>query len=137
MTLWDELGGECERQRNSIIVTDANTDTQIIRVPWSAPANKQGMLEKLIISNQHAANETLIKLFDAEVITSGTPGTTLPPVRGTAAAPLIPWLNLAAGTQLAFDVDTCPNVEILSGLAVQTTEQPVYIYAQILVFARG
>ena len=135
--LWTELGGRCERQKNTVVITSANTDTQIIRVPWTAPINKQGVLEKLIISNQHATDEALIKLFDAELVTSGTPGTTLPPVRGTAAAPLIPWFNLAAGTQLVLDADSCPNVDILSGLACQVTNQPVHIYAQILVFARG
>ena len=135
--LWNELGGKCERQRNTVVITDANQDVQVIRVPWSAPLNKQGVLEKLIISNQHASAEALIKFFDSDEITTGTPGSTLPPVRGTAAAPLIPWFNLAAGTQLVLDSDSCPNVQLLSGLSVQVTQQPVQIYAQILVFARG
>lgn len=137
MGLWEERGGRCERQKNMVIVTSANTDTQIVRVPWSPPANKQGQLELLIISNQHAANSALIKLFDAELVTSGTPGSTLPPVRGTAAAPLIPYFNLAAGSQIVLDKNSCPNVDILSGLACQVTEQPIQIYAQVIVFARG
>lgn len=137
MDLWQELEGKCERQRATVVVTDANQDTQVILVPWTAPINKQGVLEKLIISNQHATDEALIKFFDADVVTSGTPGTTLPPVRGTAAAPVMPWWNLLAGTQIVLDIDTCPNIQLLSGLAVQVTNQPVHIYAQILVFARG
>jgi len=135
--LFEELGGECERQYGNVIVTDANTDTQVIRPPWTAPANKFGILELIIVSNQHASAETLIKFFDSELVTSGTPGTTLPPVIGTAAAPLIPWFNLAAGSQLILDKNSCPNIPILGGLSVQTTQQPVHVYAQIVVKSRG
>lgn len=137
MGLFEELGGECERQSNCVIVTAANTDTQVIRPPWTAPANKYGVLEMLIISNQHATLDALVKFFDAEEVTSGTPGTTLPPDRGTAAAPLIPWFNVAAGTQIVLDKNSCPNIQLLSGLSVQCTNQPVQIYAQIVVKARG
>lgn len=137
MGLIEELGGECERQYNSVIVTVANTDTQVIRPSWTAPANKYGVLELIIVSNQHASADTLIKFFDSEIVTSGTPGVTLPPVRGTAAAPLIPWFNLAAGSQMILDKNSCPNITLLGGLSVQTTQQPVHIYAQIIVKARG
>jgi hypothetical protein len=135
MTLWEELNGHCERQTNTVIVTATNTDTQVIRVPWTAPANKSGILESLFISNQAA--DTIVKIFDAELITTGTPGTTLPPVRGTAAAPLLPWINVLASSQFVLDKQTCPNIPVLSGIAVQVTTQPVHIFASILVVPRG
>ncbi len=133
MGLFEELGGECERQWNTAIVTVANTDTQVIRAPWTLPAGKQAILELLQMSNQNAAG-TIVKFFDAELVTAGTPGVTIPPVRGTAAAPLLPWYNVGANAQLNLGKNDCPNITILGGLACQVTQVPVHIYAQIVVY---
>lgn len=132
--LFEELGGECERQGNSVIITAANTDTQIIRPPWTLPAAKSAVLEMLIVSNQNTTTEAIVKLFDAELVTAGTPGVTIPPVRGTAAAPLLPFINVPANTQVWVGKNECPNIPILGGLACQVTQQPVHIYAQVVVY---
>lgn len=128
--LADVIGGE--RQENHVIVAANNTDTQVFIVPWFT-ANKVGILEKLVISNQHASTEAIVKFFDEDITTSGTSGTNKPSARGTAAAPIMPWINVPAGTQIWLGYNECPNVRLQGGLSCQVTSNPVHIYAQVVV----
>lgn len=127
----DVIGGE--RQENFVNVSAANINTQIILVPWSA-ANKQGILEKLIITNNNAG-AAVVKFFDEDIVTTGTSGTNKPPARGTAALPTImPNIPLAIGEKLILGANECPNVRIQGGLACQATVTDVHIFAQVIVY---
>ena len=137
MGLWEELYGKCERQTKTTILTATNTDSQVILVPWSAPANKQGILEQLHVSNT-TAGAGVIKLFDADITTGGAaPSATKPTYVGSAAAPILPWYNFAANGNIILDQNSCPHIPLIGGLACQVTVQPVHLFASILVFSRG
>jgi hypothetical protein len=134
MGLFEELGGECERQYKTVILTTTNTDSQIILVPWTPPANKQAILECLHVSNT-TAGAGIVKLFDADVTTGGAaPSATKPSYIGSAAAPILPWYNVGANANLILDVNSCPHITLQGGLACQVTVQPTHIFASIVVF---
>jgi hypothetical protein len=131
MGIYNDVIG-AERQENFVNVGTANTPTQVILVPWSA-ANKQGILEKVVISNQNAS-AAIVKFFDEDVTTSGTSGTNKPSARGTAAAPIHPWINVPAGTQVFIGENECANIRLQGGLAAEATQTTVQIYAQVIVY---
>lgn len=102
--------------------------TQICLIPWTAPANANGWLEKLVISNQNVSNATL-NIWDADITSSGT----VPTARGSNTAPLIPTFNIAAGTQVYLGYDLCPNIDIQAGLVGQASQTTVWVQAQIVI----
>jgi hypothetical protein len=128
MGLREDYGGEV--QEKTTIITAANTNTQLFLVPWVPPAIKQGVLEMLVISNQQAVNEAIVKIWDQDITSSGT----VPPARGAVATPLIPPINVPAGTQVWLGIGSCPNIKILAGLTAQSTQDTVTIYAQAVVY---
>lgn len=105
------------------------TATQVMMVSWQPPAQSYGVLEKLVISNQNAGAGT-VALHDADITSTGTAGVTKPPVRGSAANPIVPTINIAANSQLYLGFDNCPNVKIIGGLVATLSVQPMEIYAQ-------
>lgn len=128
MGLKEDYGGEV--QEKTTIITGANADTQLFLVPWVPPAVKQGVLMKLAISNQQAANEAIVKIWDEDITSTGT----VPPARGAAATPLIPPINVPAGTQVWIGELDCPNIKILAGLTAQSTQTTVTVYVQAVVY---
>src|SRR5215510_944213 len=137
MGVWEQLNGKCERQTKFVNLTNVNTDSQVILVPWTAPANKQAILEQLHMSNT-TGGAGIVKFFDADITTGGAPpSATKPTYVGTAAAPIIPWYNLAANGTLVLGEDSCPHIPLIGGLACQVTVQPTHIFASIIVFSRG
>lgn len=122
-----------ERQENFVNVSAANVNTQVILVPWTA-ANKQGILEKLVICNNNVG-AAVVKFFDEDIVSTGVSGTNKPTARGTAAAPaILPWIPLAIGEKLVLGENECPNIRIQGGLACQSTVTDVHIYAQVVVY---
>lgn len=132
MGLREDYAGEL--QEKTTIITNANTDTQIFLVPWTPPFNKQGVLEAIAISNQQASAAAVVKIWDADITSGLVAGTTKPAARGSAAAPLLPPINVPAGTQVWIGVGSCPNIKIAGGLAAQATQTTVTVYAQVVVY---
>lgn len=110
------------------VALSTSAGTQIILIPWTAPANANGWLEKLVISNQSGSPAT-VNFWDADLVSSGT----VPPARGSNSNPLIPTINIAAGAQVFLGYDLCPNVDLQAGLVGQASQASVQVWAQVVI----
>lgn len=107
----------------------ASTPTQILMIPWTPPANANGWLEKLVISNQNVGAATL-NIWDADITSAGT----VPTARGSNALPIIPTINIASGAQVFLGYDLCPNIDIQGGLVGQASVATgVWVLAQVVL----
>jgi hypothetical protein len=121
------------------LITAANTDTQIYKVAWTTPVNAYAILEKMIISNQNTT-PAIVLITDQDIVSTGTK----PPIRGSAANPIIPPINVAAGAQVILGNDLCPNPDFHAGVAAQSNTAgagannsatgSIYIFVQMIEY---
>jgi len=128
VALLTQLPGLERQIAPAVLMTTGGTAYQIFLVPWTSPANANGYLEKLIISNQNAAAGT-INFWDADITSTGT----VPTARGSNAAPLIPTINVGAGAQVFLGYDLCPNVDLQAGLVAQASNATWWVQAQVVL----
>ena len=118
------------RETYSVVVTSANSNFQLARMPWADPINKIGRLKKVTISNLDGAGAT-VHMWDQD-LSSSTPTT-----RGSAGTALVVLGAGGAGasgvgaTTVAWGEKDLPSTPFLGGMALQATRINVAISAEV------
>lgn len=131
MTQDDVIFGQ--RIPHTVRVTSANLDFQLMRASWAAPYQLRARIKKLVVSNRNGVAGAIF-IWDDDL------SSTTPPIRGSAAAPLIT-IGVAASpasgvsaSNTVLDEDDLPNEEFDSGIALQGTQINMAVMAEVEYF---
>lgn len=94
------------------IVASGNVDTQLVRMPWASPANRRGLLRKVMITNR-AGVGGILSIWDQDLSNS------TPPTAGSAGGAIFPLAFGASGSTTTFTADQLAEIPFNAGVAFQ------------------
>lgn len=106
------------------IVASGNVSTQLVRMPWASPANRRGLLRKVMITNTAGVAGTLV-IWDQD-LTNATP-----PTAGSAGGAIFPLSFAASGSTTTYTADQIPEIPFNAGVAFQGGSYGITVLGEV------